>query len=97
MGSVVNGLFCGQVSRDSDLPEYNRIALQEAEAQFTAIVDPFWKANIVAAVHPAHAHEDEEAQHSEAGGVELDLEEAYIDGRSLPAGLALRLGQGRKG
>jgi hypothetical protein len=89
----VNGLFCGQVSRDSDLPEYNRIALQEAEAQFTAIVDPFWKANIVAAVHPAHAHEDEEAQHSEAGGVELDLEEAYIDGRSLPAGLALRLGK----
>jgi hypothetical protein len=89
----VNGLFWGQVSRDSDLPEYNRVALQEAEAQFTAIVDPFWKANIVAAVHPVHAHAAGEEEHVEAGGVELHLEEATIDGRSLPAGLALRLGK----
>ena len=105
----VNGLFWGQVSRDFDAEAFNRIALQEAEAQFTAIVDPFWKANFTLAVHPAHAHvhlDEEQAEGGESGagdpeahaaeaeprGYYLDVEEAYIDGRALPAGLALRLG-----
>jgi hypothetical protein len=98
----VNGLFWAQVSRDSDDPHLNRVALQEAEAQFTSIVDPFWKANVIVAVHPAHPHddaasgddaEDQAAGEETHGGFELDVEEAYIDGRSLPAGLALRLGK----
>lgn len=98
----VNGLFWGLVSRDSDEPELNRIALQEAEAQFTSIVDPFWKANLVVAIHPAHSHahaeeaataKQDEAHEQEAAQYVLHVEEAYIDGRSLPAGFALRLGK----
>jgi len=97
----VNGLFWGQVSRDNDDPQFNRVALQEAEAQLTAIVDPFWKASFTFAVHPAHGHqhegaadEPEETDGTEAtSGFLLDVEEAFIDGRSLPAGLGLRLGR----
>jgi len=95
----VNGLFWGQVSRDNDSPEFNRVALQEAEAQFAAVVDPFWAAVFTFAVHPTHSHEagsdtnvyNESAE--EPHGFALDVEEAYVDGQSLPAGLGLRLGK----
>ncbi len=97
----VNGLFWGQASRDNDSPELNRVALQEAEVQFSAVVDPFWKATFTFAVHPAHIHYHEdgadtnqEAGHSEeAQGFNLDIEEAFVEGTSLPAGLGLRLGR----
>jgi len=88
----VNGLFRAQMSSQNAGPEHNRIALQEAEAQFTSIVDPFWKANLILALHPAHHHADSTGE-DHAHGMELDVEEAYLDGRSLPAGLALRLGK----
>jgi len=95
----VNGLFWGQTSPDNDSAERNRFALQEAELQFTAVVDPFWKANLILAMHPEHAHaelgeHEEKAEHAAGGGgLEFDLEEAYLDGQGLPRGLALRLGK----
>jgi hypothetical protein len=98
----VNGLFWAQISRDDPAPEHNRVALQEAEAQLTSIVDPFWKANVTAAVHPAHSHthaaedpagKQEHETEEEHSRFELDIEEAYIDARSLPARLGLRLGK----
>jgi hypothetical protein len=90
----VNALFLGQVARDRDEAAYNGVDLQESEVRFTAIVDPFWKANLTFAVHPAHAHAEEtEEEHADEEGYALDLEEATLDGRALPAGLALRLGK----
>ena len=73
----VNALFLGQVARDRDEAAYNGVDLQESEVRFTAIVDPFWKANLTLAVHPAHAHagepEEAEEEHAEEGGYALDL------------------------
>ncbi|MBD3336089.1 MAG: hypothetical protein GF355_11300 [Candidatus Eisenbacteria bacterium] len=100
----VNGLFLGQVSTEDSSIDANNINVQEAEARFTSEVDPFWSADVTVAMHPAHGHEEEEGGHEEgeqnehaeeehAGGFEVDLEEAYIDGRNLPAGFALRLGK----
>ncbi len=93
----VNGLFWAQVSRDDPSPERNRIDLQEAELQFSAVVDPFWKAVVTAAIHPAHrhgeSHEEQEEAHGTEAGFSWELEEAYVEGRFLPGGWALRLGR----
>lgn len=92
----VNGLFWGLASRDDDSPENNGVYLQEAEFRFTSIVDPYWKADLTLAVHPAHAHEGEGEEEEAEGShqsYELDVEEAYIDGRQLPFGFGLRLGK----
>lgn len=99
----VNALFLAQTARDDTSPARNGIALQEAEAQLAAVVDPFWKAAVTIALHPVHAAEDAShgdledegtgGHHAEAEGYAVEVEEAYIDGRALPAGLALRLGR----
>ena len=92
----VNGLFWGLAARNDDSPENNGIYLQEAELRFTSIVDPYWKADLTLAVHPAHAHEGEGEEEEPDGGhqsFELDVEEAYVDGRQLPLGFGLRLGK----
>jgi hypothetical protein len=89
----VNTLLLGRTADKSTDRAYNGVDLQEAEVQFTSVVDPYWKAKLVFAVHPehAHAHEGEEAEGH--GGYTGDVEVAYIDGQELPAGLGLRLGK----
>ncbi len=92
----VNALFLGETSLNDDSDEANRIGLQEAEMQFTSVVDPFWTADLVIAYHQeaGHDHGDEEA--AEAGGAAAfvtDVEVARIRARSLPAGLGLVLGK----
>jgi hypothetical protein len=77
----VNALLLGQAAESSPEQTYNHVDLQEAEVQFTSVVDPYWKANLILAVHPA------------AEGYELEVEAAYVDGTSLPAGFGLRLGK----
>lgn len=93
----VNTLLLGRMADKSTATEYNGIKLQEAEVQLTSIVDPFWKANLVFAVHPEHADEhaeDAEADdHAHAGGYVGDVEVAYIDGTALPYRLGLRVGK----
>ncbi len=85
----INALFLGETSRDIDDAEANRIDLQEAELRFTAVVDPFWQADMTVAIHPEHGHEEGEG----GGHYAVDLEEAFVRARQLPAGLGLRLGK----
>lgn len=99
----VNGLFLGQVSRDNPDHEFNNINVQEAETRFTSIVDPYWKAALTIAGHPAHSHAsphdagednpDDQAVEETSADFIFHIEEAYIDGRALPAGFALRMGK----
>lgn len=84
----VNALLLGEAADASVERAYNQIDLQEAEVQLTSIVDPYWKANLVFAVHPA-----EESAGEEHAGYEVDVEAAYVDGTALPWGLGLRVGK----
>lgn len=85
----LNGLFLAQWNNDTQTSDENYVKLQEAEIQFSSIVDPFWAADVVLAIHPAHDHGDEEAAH----GMETDLEIAALRSTAMPAGLGLTLGK----
>jgi hypothetical protein len=93
----VNTLLLGRVADQSTDTAVNGVDLQEAEIQFTSIVDPYWKANLVFAVHPEHGHdhaeEEEGAEEHAHGGYTGHVEVAYVDGTNLPWNLALRLGK----
>jgi hypothetical protein len=78
-----NGLFLGQTDFKNGNREVNGIGLQEAELQFSAVVDPFWKAVVIVAVYPEGS----------GGDYGLSVEEANITSTALPAGLALQLGK----
>ena len=78
----VNGLFGGgysthpQTTRQLTSPDFhNGFNFQEAEFQFTADVDPYWKANFILAV-------------DRAGNAEL--EEGYVTSEQLPYDLLPR-------
>ena len=92
----VNTLLLARTADQATDAAVNGVDLQEAEVQLTAIVDPYWKANLVFAVHPEHdedhADEEEADDHAHAGYTG-DVEVAYVDGTSLPWQLALRLGK----
>ncbi|RKZ19047.1 hypothetical protein DRQ50_02885 [bacterium] len=91
----VNALLLGRVADQSTERAVNGADLQEAEVQFTSIVDPYWKANLIFAIHPKHAHDhdgDPDDAH-EAGGYSGHVEVVYVDGQELPAGLGMRLGK----
>jgi hypothetical protein len=89
----VNTLLLGQVSRDDPSREANNIDLQESEIQFTSIVDPFWTADLVIAVHPEHGHEEEGHEGEESHGYALDIEVAKVEYRNMPRGLGLVIGK----
>ncbi len=86
----VNGLFLGgyssnakRTSRITGLDFQNGFNLQEAEVQFTADVDPYWKANLIVSV-------DREGK--------VDVEEGYVTSEELPydllpANTTLKLGK----
>jgi len=86
----VNGLFLGGFSSSprrtrelTGLDFHNGFNFQEAELQFTADVDPYWKANFILGV--------------DRGG-EAELEEGYVTSEELPYGLlpanmSLKLGK----
>ena len=65
------------------------------EAQFTAMVDPFWRADVTDRHAPrTRPYEEEEAER--AHGVELwswMWRRPIIDGQSMPGGLGLRVGK----
>jgi hypothetical protein len=84
----VNTLLLGRVSRDDPSREANGIDLQEMEMQFTSIVDPFWTADLVVALHPEHGHEGEGAH-----GYAVDFEVARLEYRNMPRGLGLNIGK----
>ena len=72
----VNGLFLGgyssnakRTNRITGLDFQNGFNLQEAEVQFTADVDPYWKANLIVSV-------------DRRGSV--DVEEGYVTSEELP-------------
>jgi len=78
----VNGLFLGGFSssprttnRLTGLDFHNGFNFQEAEFQFTADVDPYWKANFILAI--------------DRGG-ETELEEGYVTSEQLPYDLLPR-------
>lgn len=86
----VNGLFLGGFSSSprrtrefTGLDFHNGFNFQEAEFQFTADVDPYWKANFILGI--------------DRGG-ETELEEGYVTSEELPYGLlpantSLKLGK----
>lgn len=84
----LNALFLAQWNDDTPTAEENFVKLQEAEVQFTSVVDPYWTADVVLAFHPVHAHEGEEAH-----GLVTDLEIAALQSTAMPAGLGLTLGR----
>ncbi len=83
----VNTLLLGRVAANTTDSEYNGIDLQESEVQLTSIVDPYWKANLVFAVHPAHGDGEEH------GGYAGDVEVATIAGQAIPGGFGLLVGK----
>ena len=86
----VNGLFLGGYSSSprrttefAGLDFHNGFNFQEAEFQFTADVDPYWKANFILAINRAG---------------EIELEEGYVTSEQLPYDLlpqntSLKLGK----
>jgi len=89
----VNGLLRGQASRDDPAPELNGFKIDGVEAQFSAVVDPFWSADVLIGMHPEHAHHEEGSADAHGSDIVVDVEEAYLDGQSLPGGLGLKLGK----
>ncbi len=87
----VNALLTGRVADETADRAYNGADLQEAEVQFTSVVDPYWKANLIFAVHPKHHHEGED-EHAH-GGYAGDIEVATIDGQSIGGGFGLLVGK----
>ena len=79
----VNGLLLGQTDMKNSSREVNGIGLQEAEIQCSAVVDPFWKANVIVSFFPEHF------------GSEycVGIEEANVTSTALPAGIALKAGK----
>ncbi len=86
----LNAVLLGETSRDISTTAANQIGLQEMEIQFASVVDPFWTAELIVAMHPEHAHEGEE---SHATHFALDVEKAIVEYRNMPRGLGLRLGK----
>lgn len=86
----VNGLFRGQLSSLDKSADLNGFQMDGVEAQFSAMVDPYWKAKVTIGIHPEHAHDSEESH-----GVDYatHVEEAFLDNRTMPGGLALRAGR----
>lgn len=89
----VNGLLRGQVSSLDDSADLNGFLMDGVETQFTAVVDPFWKANVNLGIHPEHHEEDT----ADAHGVTYatHVEGAYLDSQALPGGWGLRAGRFR--
>jgi len=79
-----NALVLGQTSADDDSPAANGFDLQEAELQFTSVVDPFWTAKMIISFHRPDDGGD---------GLATEIEEASLTSRQMPAGLGLRLGK----
>jgi hypothetical protein len=94
----VNGLLRGQASRDNPTAELNGFKIDGVEAQFSAVVDPFWRADVLIGLHPEHAHHEEEGEEGEEHAAHgsnyvVEAEEAFIEGQSLPRGLGLKVGK----
>jgi hypothetical protein len=62
------------------------------EVQFSSVVDPFWTADLIIAMHPEHAHAEEEAE-AHTTHFALDVEKAIVEYRNMPRGWGLRLGK----
>lgn len=94
----LNALLLGQASRDVTTADANGFELQEVEMQLSAIVDPFWRADVSLAVHPAygHAHGEETAGDDHAfahADYVWDLETVQIAYRNMPRGFGLTVGK----
>ncbi len=86
----LNALLLGQVSRDVPTREANQIGLQEMEIQFSSVVDPFWTANLIVAMHPGHGHDDADAHTADFA---IDVEQAIVEYRNMPRHFGLRVGK----
>ncbi len=89
----VNGLLRGQASRDNPTTDLNGFKIDGVEAQFSAVVDPFWSADVLIGMHPEHSHGEEENADAHGSDMVVEAEEAYLDGQSLPGGLGLKVGK----
>ncbi|MFT5783741.1 MAG: hypothetical protein ACI9JE_001063 [Candidatus Krumholzibacteriia bacterium] len=94
----LNTLLLGEVSRDDSSPEANQFGLQEIELQFSSIVDPFWSADLIFAIHKEEAEHHEEGGEEEAeegghgGDYGLGVERALVEYTNMPRGWGLEVG-----
>ncbi len=88
----LNTLLLGQTSRDIKTSEANQLGLQEMEIQFSSVVDPFWNADLIVAMHPEDAQEDADAE-AHSAGYAIDIEKAIVEYRGMPRGFGLRVGK----
>ncbi|MCP4573099.1 MAG: hypothetical protein GY838_12150 [bacterium] len=79
----LNGLMAARTADDNPDPLLNGIRIQEAELHASAIVDPFWTADVIISAAP----------NDPADGFDVLLEEVRVDGTALPYGLGVRLGK----
>ncbi|MFO7608596.1 MAG: hypothetical protein R6X35_05275 [Candidatus Krumholzibacteriia bacterium] len=90
----VNTLLVGRVADATADRAFNGADLQEAEVQFTSIVDPYWKADLVFAVHPERGDAHGDGEETDAhGGYAGDVEVARLAGLAVPGGFGLVVGK----
>lgn len=79
----VNALMLGRTSLENTEKAYNGLDLQESEIQFSSMVDPYWKADLVLAMHPDH----------EGEGYVSHMEVARVSAQQLRGGFGLIAGK----
>ncbi len=80
----VNGLFAAEYSDERNDAEVNGVRLQEAELHLTAVVDPFWTADVIFSVAPSDG---------DRSSFDILMEEGNVRATSMPWGLGLKLGK----
>jgi hypothetical protein len=103
----VIGDFLGQYTsheNEGDRPD-DEFIFRELEIDFSGMLDPYARADVVVSVErhfeeeDEHEHEDEHEGprgHAHSHGFAVDLEEAYLTALTLPYGLQARVGRMRE-
>ena len=88
---------------DDDRPD-DEFIFRELEMNFSGVLDPFARADVVVAIHKEFEHEEDEhgeeehehespRSHAHSHDYVIDIEEAYLTTLSLPHGLQARVGR----
>lgn len=105
--SVIGDVLAQYTSHENegDRPD-DEFIFRELEINFSGLLDPYARADVVVAIHKEFEHEhhedeeEDEDEHVRAHGHEHDfaihIEEAYLTALSLPHGLQARVGRMRE-
>lgn len=111
IGDMLGQYTSHENEHGTDRPD-DEFIFRELELNFSGVLDPFARADVVVAIHrefghEEHEHEDGEAEeedhehesprgHAHEHGYTVDIEEAYLTTLSLPHGLQARAGRIRE-